>query len=104
VWPNAPEVLWNSIKILSDEQIDKVTHKNAMRFFNFDPFQHHKREDLTVQSLRAKAAADKVDTTLLSAGGVATPLVLGEAPRPVTTGDMAKMLARVGMTGSEKAA
>jgi len=99
VWPNAPEVLWNSIRILSDEQIDKVTHKNAMRFFNFDPFEHHTRETLTVRSLRAQAAAAKVDTTLLSAGGVATPLAPGEALRPVTTGDMARMLASVAMPG-----
>ena len=64
-----------------------------MRFFNFDPFKHHKRADLTVGALRAKAAADKVDVTLLSTGGgVKTPLAPGEAPRPVTTGDMARML------------
>ena len=94
VWPDAPEVLWKSIKSLTAAQIDKVTHQNAMRFFNFDPFQHHSREDLTVGALRAQAAADKIDTTLLSSGGgVATPLAPGEQPRRVTTGDMARMLA-----------
>jgi predicted TIM-barrel fold metal-dependent hydrolase len=95
LWPEAPEHLWDSIKHLTDEQIDKVTHKNAMRWFKFDPFKHYKREELTVGALRAKAAAAKVDTTPQSFGG-ATPLEKGEAPRPVTSGDIAKMFAKQG--------
>lgn len=93
LWPEAPERLWESIKHLTDAQIEKVTHGNAMRFFKFDPFKHFKREDLTVGALRAKAAADKVDTTPKSFGG-ATPLAAGEEPRPVTSGDIAKMFAK----------
>ncbi len=93
LWPEAPERLWESIKHLTDAQIEKVTHGNAMRFFRFDPFKHFKREDLTVGALRAKAAADKVDTTPKSFGG-ATPLAAGEEPRPVTSGDIAKMFAK----------
>src|SRR3984957_11188615 len=73
LWPNVPEHLWKSVKQLTDAQIQKVTHRNAMRFFKFDPFKHHKREELTVGALRAKAAADKVDTTPKSFGG-ARPL------------------------------
>ena len=90
LWPEVPERLWETVKHLTDEQIDKVTHKNAMRFFNFDPFKHHKREELTVGGLRAKAAAAKVDTTPKSSGGAA-PLKTGEKPRPVTSGDIAEM-------------
>jgi hypothetical protein len=94
LWPEVPEHLWESIVAakLTDEQIDKVTHKNAMRFFKFDPFKHYKREDLTVGALRAKAAG-KVDIAPKSFGG-ATPLLPGEEPRPVTSGDIAKMFAR----------
>ena len=95
LWPEVPEHLWDSIKHLTDVQIDKVTHKNAMRFFKFDPFKHYKREELTVGALRAKAAAAKVDITPKSFGG-ATPLEAGEARRPVTSGDINKMFARQG--------
>jgi hypothetical protein len=92
LWPEAPEYLWESVKHLSDARINKVTHANAMRFFNFDPFVRNTREQLTVGGLRKKAAADKVDTTPISTGG-ARPLAEGEAPRPVTSGDLFKMFA-----------
>ena len=95
LWPEAPEHLWDSIKHLTDEQINKITCNNAMRFFNFDPFQHYKREELTVGALRAKAAAAKVDITPQSFGG-ATPLEEGEARRPVTSGDIARMFQKQG--------
>jgi predicted TIM-barrel fold metal-dependent hydrolase len=90
LWPEAPEQLWDSVKNLTAEQIEKVTHQNAMRFFNFDPFKHHKREDLTVGGLRAKAKAAKVDISTKSSGGVA-PLKAGEKPRVVTSGDIVAM-------------
>ncbi len=90
LWPEIPEHLWKTIKHLRDEQIDKITHLNAMRYFNFDMFKHHQREELTVGALRAKAKADGVDTTLISSGG-AKPLGEGEKLRPVTSGDIFKM-------------
>jgi len=93
LWPYAPERLWDCVKGLKLEQIEKVTHKNAMRFFRFDPFRHHARENLTVGALRAQAKADKVDVTPHSCGG-ATPLAPGEKPRVVTSGDIAKMMGR----------
>jgi predicted TIM-barrel fold metal-dependent hydrolase len=93
LWPHAPETLWESVKHLSDQQINKVTHLNAMRFFRFDPFANHKPLELTVGALRAKAAADKVDTTPRSYGG-ATPLAKGEALRPITSGDVIDMFSR----------
>jgi len=93
LWPDVPEYLYKSIQHLTDQQIDKVTHLNAMRFFRFDPFKHHKRQDLAVGALRAKAAADKVDVTLKSFGGE-KPLADGEAPRPITSGDIISMFTR----------
>jgi predicted TIM-barrel fold metal-dependent hydrolase len=90
LWPEVPEYLWPTVKHLSDELIDKVTHENAMKFFNFDPFKHHEREDLTVGALRAKAKAAGVDTSPKSSGGAA-PLAAGEAPRTITSGDLMRM-------------
>lgn len=90
LWPEVPEYLWKSVQHLTDTQIDKVTHLNAMRFFNFDLFKHAKKEDLTVGALRAKAAADGVDVTPKSSGG-AKPLADGEVERPITSGDLMKM-------------
>ncbi|GIX29782.1 MAG: amidohydrolase [Porticoccaceae bacterium] len=90
LWPEVPEYLWPSIQHLTEEQIEKITHRNAMRFFRFDPFRHHKREELTVGALRARAKARGVDTTPVSMGG-SKPLE-GEV-RPVTSGDLMRMMA-----------
>jgi predicted TIM-barrel fold metal-dependent hydrolase len=90
LWPEVPEALWKTIKHLSDSQIDKITHLNAMRFFKFDPFKHYKREELAVGALRAKAAAAKIDVTPRSYSG-AKPLADGETLRPITSGDIMNM-------------
>ena len=92
LWPEVPERLWPHVKHLTDAQIDKVTHLNAARFFNFDPFKHHTREELTVRNLRALAKAKGVDTTPKSQGGEA-PVAAGEK-RVVTSGDIVGMFAR----------
>lgn len=93
-WPNAPEVLWKSVQYLSDVQIDKITHLNAMRDYKFDLFGHAPRNELTVGALRAKAAAKGVDTSVKSVAGGAAPLAQGEAHRPVTSGDILAMFAK----------
>jgi predicted TIM-barrel fold metal-dependent hydrolase len=89
-WPNAPELLWKSLKHLSDEQIELITHGNAMRTFSFDPFKTFKRDELTVCALRDLAKRQGVDTAYKSSGG-ASPLGAGETPRPVTSGDIQSM-------------
>src|SRR5207302_3398481 len=40
IWPNAPERLMQGFAAtdLTDREIDEITHLNAMRFFQFDPF------------------------------------------------------------------
>ncbi|PHQ64062.1 MAG: amidohydrolase [Sphingobium sp.] len=95
LWPNAPEHLWDSIQHLSVQQIDKITHLNAMRFFRFDPFKTRSKEELTVGALRAQAAKDNVDTRVISSGG-AKPLAPGEVVRPVTSGDVMAMFKKQG--------
>ncbi len=90
-WPESPEVLWPSIKHLTDVQIDKITHLNAMRDYKFPMFERQPREELTVAALRAKAKAKGVDTSSHSGGGGAAPLAPGEKRRAVVSGDLAQM-------------
>ena len=92
LWPEVPEYLWKSMQHLTDTQIDKVTHQNAMNWLHHDMFSYYQRDQLTVGALRARAAADKVDTTPISSGGAA-PLAEGEEKRRVTSGDIFKMMA-----------
>lgn len=88
VWPNAPEHLWAQCQHLSDEQIDKITHKNAIRWFRHDAlFEHYRREEVTVAALRARAAAKGVDVTPKSSGGLRP----ATDDRPVTSGDIIRM-------------
>jgi hypothetical protein len=59
-WPDAPEVNERQFAALSDEQINKITHLNAMRHFSFDPMATRPRECCTAKALRAEAT--DVDT------------------------------------------
>ncbi len=54
-----------------DDEIDKITHENAMRIFQFDPFSARAKKKCTVGALRAEAA--DVD--------VSERAVTGAAPR-----------------------
>jgi predicted TIM-barrel fold metal-dependent hydrolase len=54
-WPDAPEILEPLLADLSDTQIDKITHENAMRHYQFDPYSVRTREQCTVAALRAEA-------------------------------------------------
>jgi hypothetical protein len=54
-WPQSPEALMKHFDGVSDEDIDKITHLNAMRRFRFDPFAVRPREECTVGALRAQA-------------------------------------------------
>jgi hypothetical protein len=54
-WPHGPERLMEHLAALDDDEIDKVTHLNAMRIFDFDPFRHIPREEATVGALRRSA-------------------------------------------------
>ena len=91
LWPEVPERLWPTLNHLTDAQVDKVTHLNGMRFFRFPLFDYHKREELTVGALRARAAAAKVDISMRSSAGDRPVAV--DTTRPVTSGDLVKMFA-----------
>jgi hypothetical protein len=91
LWPRSPETLHESVKHLTDAQIDKITHGNALREFRYDLFGQIPRDELTVGALRATAAQAGVDTSYHSASGGASPLAAGEEARPVTSGDIMRM-------------
>jgi predicted TIM-barrel fold metal-dependent hydrolase len=62
IWPDAPEVLMKGFAPtdLTDDEINKMTHLNAMKFFQYDPFSKRPREQCTVGALRAEAAGHDV--------------------------------------------
>jgi hypothetical protein len=62
-WPFAPETLAEHFEgqDISDHDIDRMTHINAMRHFSYDPFTAlGGRENCTVSALRTKAAGHDV--------------------------------------------
>jgi len=62
-WPSSPEYAWKEFQEAgcTDAEIHKMTWENTCRFFDWDPFEHTKREDATVGALRAQAT--DVDVT-----------------------------------------
>jgi predicted TIM-barrel fold metal-dependent hydrolase len=65
-WPTAPEQLTKNLNGLPVDEINKITHENAMRAFSFDPFKHRPKERCTVKALRAEAT--DVDISIKSMG------------------------------------
>jgi predicted TIM-barrel fold metal-dependent hydrolase len=60
-WPESPELLHQSLVGLSDTDIDKVTHLNAMKQFHYDPFTVlGGRENCTVATLRKQVEGHDV--------------------------------------------
>lgn len=92
LWPNVPEHLWASIKHLDPATIDKVTHQNALRAYNYDPFSIlGGREKCQVDHLRHLGRG--VDVSPRSAGGLKTESMGNATRKPVTSGEIQKMLA-----------
>jgi predicted TIM-barrel fold metal-dependent hydrolase len=93
LWPQAPERLWETVKHLPREAIDKISHGNALRILNFDAIgKVGGRQACTVAALRAQAK--HVDLTERSFGG-GSPLKPGEKPRVVTSADVTAMFAEM---------
>jgi predicted TIM-barrel fold metal-dependent hydrolase len=65
-WPHSPELLSKSLSGIPDDEVEKMTHLNAMRVFQFDPFAFRPKEKCTVRALRAEAS--DVDTSIRSLG------------------------------------
>ncbi|MGQ4403213.1 amidohydrolase family protein [Streptomyces hayashii] len=68
MWPNAPEELHEVLtaNAVPDDDINKMTHENAMRWYSFDPFAHVPREQATVGALREAAGGHDVSVKPLS--------------------------------------
>jgi predicted TIM-barrel fold metal-dependent hydrolase len=62
MWPTAPEQLNVQMKRfdVADDDIDKMTHLNAMRWYSFDPFTHVPRARATVGALREAAVGHDI--------------------------------------------
>ncbi len=90
-WPRSPERLWAQLEAAdcSDEDIAKITHRNVMRFFSFDPFKHRSPERCTARALRAESP--DVDLAVRSVRGSKPPTE--DSTRPVTSGDIVSQLA-----------
>jgi predicted TIM-barrel fold metal-dependent hydrolase len=88
-WPQAPERLMKSLVGVPDDEINRITHANALGAFRFDAFgAMGGRENCTVGALRARAK--DVDLSPLRGKGGKPPLE-GER-RPVTAGDVLTQL------------
>jgi hypothetical protein len=60
-WPFAPEEVAVHFDGVSDDDIDRVTHLNAMKHFSYDPFTVlGGKENCTVAALRARAIGHDV--------------------------------------------
>ena len=87
-WPYSPEQIWEQVKDLPKSVIQKVTHRNVMREYNYDPFSILGRENCTVRALRAQA--EHVDTEPKSTPGFNPDVGNGV----VTSGDVMKAFAQ----------
>jgi hypothetical protein len=80
-WPNGPEDLHRDIAAanLSDDVVNDITHRTAMRWFDYDPFAHLAPAKATVGALRANAVGHDIAIRSMGRGsfGVAD-LNLGE--------------------------
>lgn len=89
-WPQAPERLMESLAGVAHDDIDKITHENALLWFRLDPFAKlGGRHNCTVGALRAQAR--DVDLSLLRGKGGKPPTE--DKPHWVTTGDVLRQLA-----------
>lgn len=59
-WPDAPETVARYLQDLPADDVARITHRNAMRLFHFDPFAVRPAERCTAGALRAEAAGHDV--------------------------------------------
>ncbi|WP_068180134.1 amidohydrolase family protein [Mycobacterium sp. UM_CSW] len=68
MWPGAPEQLDEVLKQhnVPDDEINKMTYENAMRWYHWDPFTHISKEQATIGALRRAAQGHDVSIRALS--------------------------------------
>jgi predicted TIM-barrel fold metal-dependent hydrolase len=69
-WPRAPEEFAKVAAQFGvpDDEVNKITHENAMRWYSYDPFAYVPKEEATVSALRAKAAGHDVSVRSFDKG------------------------------------
>ena len=87
-WPESPERLAAALEGVPEADVAAITHRNAMRFFQYDPFAHRPPEACTVGALRAQATG--VDTSVRASG---RPVEVPE--EPVTLNALLEKAAKV---------
>ena len=65
-WPECAETLEVELDGLTDHEINLITHENAMRLFQYDPFSVRPKETCTVAALKAEAPGH--DVSIKSSG------------------------------------
>jgi len=89
LWPTAPEELAAAAERVGAprEDLDKITHENAMRWYRFAPFAHRPRERCTVAAPRAEAAGHDVSVRSYDKGrhDAGSPLTLGQLAENATS-------------------
>jgi predicted TIM-barrel fold metal-dependent hydrolase len=87
-WPRAPEELHAVAARYSvpDDDLNKITHENAMRWYQFDPYAHRSREQCTVGALRAEVAGHDVSIRSMDHGRhqTAEAVSLGQLAKQAT--------------------
>ena len=90
-WPESPEIFAASVSGLSDLEIDKVGHLNAMRHFQYDPFPIlGGRDNCTVGALRVQVEGHDVTIRSQKRAGQ------GGGSAATAAADLVKMAARSG--------
>ncbi|MCV7107035.1 amidohydrolase, partial [Mycolicibacterium chitae] len=51
---------------VTDEEINKITHENAMKLYQFEPFNHIPKDQATVGALRKSVEGHDVEIRALS--------------------------------------
>ncbi len=69
-WPEAPEEFATACSKygVTDGEIAKMTHENAMKWYQFDPFSIRPKEQCTVKALRDEVAGHDVSVRSYDAG------------------------------------
>lgn len=85
-WPHAAEELASQAIGVSDTDLERITYKNACRWFSFEPFAHRPKDQSTVAALRAEAIGHSVDIRSFDTGRLKgrAPISLGELAKQAT--------------------
>ena len=60
-WPTPAESLLAVAAGVPDDELHKMTHENAMRWYSFDPFRHRTKERSTVGALRSEVLGHDIE-------------------------------------------